>query len=575
MSEPVRITFFGGVSEIGKNMSLFDCGGKILIVDAGAMFPDNDMYGVDLVIPDYTWLEANQDRIVGLVLSHGHEDHTGGLPFLLRKVRVPAIYGTRFTLGLVEAKLAEHPQLETPPLLEVHPGDVLELDPFGVECIHVTHSIPGSLAFGIRTPVGNILHTCDFKMDPTPLEETPLDAAAFARYGEEGVRLLICDVTNVEQPGHVRSQQVVGDALRRIIRQAPARVIVTTFASNIHRIQQVINVSGEERRKVVIEGRSMVKTVEVAERLGYLRWGAAQRIDIDEMGLYPPEEITVLTTGSQGEPTSVLARMAANEHRKLHVCAGDTVVHSATPIPGNEDMIWRTVNNLFRLGANVIYRAIDEVHVSGHCYQEELKLVLSLVKPDHVVPYHGEARHQSYYHRVAGGMGYSGDRIHTLEPYDVLEVTRDHVRIVERLDGDAIMVDGTLMEDVGAPVLRERRILAESGVVMVSAVVEADLRTILDGPAVETRGFIHVDETWELIEEALDLVTQTIHQAPVERDIYDLERDVKGALSRLFRGRLGRRPMIVPVIFEVEGGNPVAHEGSHHGDGSDDDDLTE
>lgn len=565
MSEPVRITFFGGVSEIGKNMSAFECEGKILLIDAGAMFPDNDMYGVDLVIPDYSWLEANQERIVGLVLSHGHEDHTGGLPFLLRKVSLPIIYGTRFTLGLVEAKLAEHPQLEVPPLQEVKPGDVLELGPFAVECIHVTHSVPGSLGFGIRTPVGNIVHTCDFKMDPTPLEEGPLDAAAFARYGDEGVRLLICDVTNVEQTGHVRSQQVVGDALRRIIHEAPARVIVTTFASNIHRIQQAINICADEGRKVVIEGRSMVKTVEVAERLGYLRWGGAQRIDIGEMEMYPPQEICVLTTGSQGEPTSVLARMSVNEHRKLKVCDGDTVIHSATPIPGNEDMIWRTVNNLFRLGANVVYRAIDEVHVSGHCYQEELKLVLSLVRPDHVVPYHGEARHQRYYCRVAGSMGYTPERIHILEPYDVLEVTRDHVKVVERLGGDAIMVDGTLMEDVGAPVLRERRILAESGVVLVTAVVEADTRQILDGPAVETRGFIYVDESWELIDEALDVVTQAIHNAPVERDLYDVERDVKGALSRLFRSRMGRRPMIVPVLFEVEGGAPVEREGQHHG----------
>jgi len=538
-------------------MAVFDYQDQILIVDAGAMFPDNDMFGVDLVIPDYTWLEENQDRIAGIVISHGHEDHPGGLPFLLRRITAPPIYASRLTLGLIEAKLNEHPDIKSPTGIEVHAGDTIEVGPFSVEFVHVNHSIPGAFALGIRTQAGLIVHTCDFKIDRSPVDGRVMDTDAFARFGDEGVRLLICDVTNVEQPGHVKTQQIVGRAFERILREAKGRVIITTFASNIHRIQQAFDVAHALGRKVVIEGRSMLKTVDVAERLGYLTYERSARIDLGEMRDYAPEELLILTTGSQGEPTSVLTRISLGEHKKLVIEEGDTVIHSATPIPGNEGMIWRTVNNLCRLGAEVIYKAIDEVHVSGHGYQEELRLVLSLTRPEHIVPYHGEPRHQRYYRRLADEMGIQRERVHVLEPYDVLAVGPSGTSIVDRLDGDALMVDGALVGDVGASVLRERRLLSECGVVFASLTVEADTREILDGPDIQTRGLVYVDEAEALIDEALDLVSDTVESADPDLDTYELERLVKSALTKLFKVRLGRRPMIVPVIFEVEGGRPV------------------
>ncbi len=549
---PVRLTFFGGVGEIGKNMSVFECDGSILVVDVGAQFPENDMLGVDLVIPDYTYLEENQDRIAAVVLTHGHEDHVGGLPFFLERVTPPKIYGTRLTLGMVEAKLGEYSSLDVPSLVEVSAGDVLEEGPFRVELIHVNHSIPDAVALAISTPVGAIIHTADFKFDQTPIDEAALDSGAFARYGDEGVRLLICDSTNAERHGYVETARAVGEALGRIMERAQGRVIITTFASNVHRVQQVFDYSRRVGRKVVVDGRSMIRFADVAQRLGYLHYHPQDRIQADEMEDYDANQITIVTTGSQGEPTSALTRMSVGEHRKIAIEEGDTVVLSATPIPGNEALIWRTVNNLFRQGATVIYPPHELVHVSGHGNSEEIKLMLSLTKPQHVVPYHGEARHQHKFGILAVDAGIPAENVHMMLPYDVLEITESGAAIVDRLPGEALLVDGEGVGDVGAAVLRERRILSEDGVVFVSAVIDADTREIIDGPAIETRGFIYIDESEELMDAALDTVVATIADAGSDSEGYDLEREVKGALTRLFRQRTGRRPQVIPVIFELE-----------------------
>jgi len=550
----VRVTFFGGVGEIGKNMSIFESAGCIIVVDCGAKFPENDQLGVDLVIPDYTYLEQNQDRIAAVILTHGHEDHVGGLPYFLGRIQPPVIYGTRLTLGLVEAKLAEFSDVSRPSMEEVAAGDTLSEGPFEIELLHVNHSIPDSVGLALRTPAGIIIHTADFKFDQTPIGGRPLDSGAFARYGQDGVRLLISDSTNAERPGYVASERLVGETFLRLLDKAPGRVIIATFASNIHRVQQVLDASQRLGRKVVVDGRSMAQNVEMATRLGYLTYPQGLIISADEMSSHEPDEITIVTTGSQGEPTSALTRMAVAEHKKIEVEQGDTVVLSATPIPGNEELIWRTVNNLFRLGATVIYTPHELVHVSGHGNQEELKLMLSLTKPEHVLPYHGEPRHQHTYGRLAATMGVDPGNVHTVEPYQTVEVSGSGVKIVDRIPGEAMLVDGSIIGDVKSKLLRERRLLAEDGVVFVSAALAAGTRDILDGPAIETKGFVYVDESGHLIDEALDLATDIIHDSDEEMDLYDLERELKGALTKLFRSRTGRRPLVLPVLFEV-GGN--------------------
>jgi len=553
----VRVTFFGGVGEIGKNMSIFECDGCIVVVDCGAKFPENDQFGIDLVIPDYTYLEQNRDRIAAVILTHGHEDHVGGLPYLLRRIEPPVVYGTRLTLGLVQAKLAEFSDVSHPRLEEVAAGDCLSEGRFEIELLHVNHSIPDSVALALRTPAGNIVHTADFKFDQTPISGRPLDSGAFARYGQEGVRLLISDSTNAERPGYVSSERLVGETFLRLLDDAPGRVIIATFASNIHRVQQVLDASQRLGRKVVVDGRSMVQNVQMATRLGYLVYPQGLIIGADEMSFHEPDEITVVTTGSQGEPTSALTRMAVAEHKKIEVEEGDTVVLSATPIPGNEALIWRTVNNLFRLGATVIYTPHELVHVSGHGNQEELKLMLSLTKPEHVLPYHGEPRHQHTYRRLASTMGVDHDNVHMVEPYQVVELSASGVKVVDRIPGEAMLVDGSIIGDVKSKLLRERRSLGEDGVVFVSAALAAGTRDILDGPAIETKGFVYVDESGHLIDEGLDLVTDIIHDSDDDMDLYDLERELKGALTKLFRSRTGRRPLVLPVLFEV-GGNDEA-----------------
>ncbi len=547
----LRLTFLGGVGEIGKNTSVFECGDDMIVVDAGVKFPESDQFGVDVVIPDYSYLKQNEERIRGLVLTHGHEDHLGAIPYLVRAIKPPPVYGTRLTLGLMRAKLSEWDDVPEIEAHEVKAGDVIRLGCFEIEFIHVNHSIPDSCGLAITTPVGIIVHSGDFKFDQSPIDLRPLDLARFAYYGERGVLAFISDSTNVEKPGYVASERTVGEVFRRIFEEAPGRVLIATFASNIHRIQQVIDVSMLTGRKVCVDGRSMVDNVKVACELGYLRFPDDVRIGHGELDEYDPRQITIITTGSQGEPMAALSRMAVGEHPKIKVQPGDTVIMSATPIPGNEGLIWRTINNLFRLGANVIYSAIEDVHVSGHANQEELKMLLSVVRPKFVIPFHGERRHQHYYRRMARELGIPEERIFLLEPYEVLEITPDEARVVERVGEAPVLVDGGTVGDVGAAVLRERRKLSEDGIVFVSAAVNTATGEIVDGPAIETAGFVYVPESEELVDEALDCVAEVVEEAGPGAGFEELEAAVRRRLSRLFEQRVGREPIVVATILEV------------------------
>ncbi len=556
----LRMIFLGGVGEIGRNMSLLECGDDILVIDAGLGFPEDDMLGIDIVIPDHTYLVENKHRIRGLVLTHGHEDHVGGFPFFSQAMgSLPPVYATPLTCGLIDAKLREWDDLEEPDFHEVAPGDVIELGCFKVEFIHVNHSIPGACGLGIETPVGNVVHTGDFKIDHTPVDGAAIDAARFTDYGNRGVLLLIADATNAEKPGYVLSERTVGEKFHDIFLEAPGRVIIATFASNIHRIQQVFDVSAQHGRRVCVDGRSMLRNIEVATRLGYLKIAPGTQIEMGDLDDYDPRGTTILTTGSQGEPMSALVRMATGEHRRLKTQKQDTVILSANPIPGNETLIWRTVNNLCRQGAQVIYSRIDDVHVSGHANQEELKLMLSMTRPEYVVPFHGEPRHQRQFSRLAGSMGIEADRVLNVNPYEVLTVGPDGASIDERVPGEPVLVDGTGIGDVGAAVLRERRILSAEGVVFVTAVIDDGTGEILDGPVIESRGFVYVGSSGALLDEAADLATAAIEEAEPNEELEEVEARVRRVLQRAFKGRTGRRPMVIPVIFTV-GGEPQTDE---------------
>jgi len=551
-SDELRVIFLGGVGEIGKNMCVLECGDDIVVIDAGLKFPENDMLGIDIVIPDYSYLAENQDRIRGLVFTHGHEDHVGGLPYLLRDVQVPRIYATPLTLGFIRAKLSEWDTLAPVDSQTVQAGDVVHLGCFTIEFIQVNHSTPDAVGLGIETPAGIVVHTGDFKIDHTPVDGRVFDAARFTAYGDRGVLLLITDSTNAEKPGYVLSERTVGEKFRSIFSEAPGRVVVSTFASNIHRAQQVFDVSAQCGRKVCVDGRSMIRNVDVATELGYLKYDPGLRIDVGEVPGMDPRAVTILTTGSQGEPMSVLVRMSNDDHRYLTTEKDDTVILSATPIPGNEALIWRTVNNLYRQGARVIYSAIEAVHVSGHANQEELKLMLSMVRPKYVVPFHGEPRHQWQYTRLAKSMGYAEDRILILSDYDVLTISERGAAITEKIPGEPVFVDGEGVGDVGRAVLRDRRILSDDGIVFVAATIDDKTCTVADGPVIETRGFVHVQDSGDLLEQAMDLVGDVVEGARDDEDLDEIETRVKRALQKLFREQTGRRPMVIPVLFAVD-----------------------
>ena len=550
--DTAKIIPLGGASEIGKNMTAIEYGGQVLVIDCGLMFPDEEMLGVDIVIPDISYLLERADRVQGIVLTHGHEDHIGALPYVLRQMNVP-IWGTKLTLGLVRAKLDEHKLSDLTELHQMEAGDRLNIGAFDIETIRVTHSIPDGVGLAIRLPIGTIVHTGDFKFDHTPIDGKPLDFAKFAQLGEEGVLLLISDCTNVEKPGYVPSERVVGSMFEQVFARARGKIIIATFASNIHRIQQAFDTATQFDRKVAVAGRSMVENIEIARELGYLDVADETRVRLEDIPDLYPAEVVLMTTGSQGEPLSALTRIAMDDHAKVKVEKGDTVIISATPIPGNEDLVARTINRLFKRGADVVYDPIAAVHVSGHGNREELKLMLNLTRPKYVVPVHGEHRHVAKYVELADEIGVPRENVFPMEVGDVLEVGADGARLADKVPAGNVLVDGIGVGDVGDIVLRDRRHLAEDGVFVVVMSIDRTTGSIVGGPDVVSRGFVYMEEAEALVEEANDLVVQTVKGLTVDAatEWSAVKGDIRKALAKLLYARTHRRPMVIPVIMEV------------------------
>ena len=549
--QKLQVIPLGGLGEIGKNMTVIRYGDEMIVIDAGLMFPENDMLGVDLVIPDFNYLLENQECLKAIVLTHGHEDHIGALPYILKKISVP-VYGTKLTLGILEGRLKEN-GVDSGNLHAVMPGEIIMLGCFSVGFIRVNHSIPDSVGLSIKTPLGMIVHTGDFKIDYTPVDGKMTDFRRLADIGNKGVLLMLADSTNSEREGHTPSEKTVGIAFNREFQNAPGRIIVATFSSNVHRIQQVIDNAVKYKRKVAILGRSMVNVVNISQEMGYIHAPEGTLIDIEEVGNYPANKIVIITTGSQGEPMSALTRMALSDHRQVDILQGDTVIISATPIPGNEKLVAKTVDNLLRLGANVIYSRNDGIHVSGHASREELKLMHNLIKPKFFIPVHGELHHLFAHAKLAAELGMPKENIFVGENGFVFEFTRDRGRIVGRINWGVVMVDGLGVGDVGNIVLRDRRQLSQDGILIVVVTMNRESGKLVAGPDIVSRGFVYVRESEELMEEAKNRVIQALRRC-ADENIYDwttIKVNVKDVLAQYLFEQTRRRPMILPIIMEV------------------------
>ncbi|HZO92018.1 MAG TPA: ribonuclease J [Chthonomonadaceae bacterium] len=549
----LHIISLGGSGEVGKNMLAFHYEDTILVVDCGVMFPNEEQPGVDLIIPDITYLLERREQVKAICLTHGHEDHIGALPYVLKQLPVP-IYGTRLTLGMVRAKLAEHGLAGSTEFVEYPAEGAVAFGPLSVEAIHVTHSIPDAASLAIRSPVGTVVHTSDFKIDQTPIDNRLFDTSRFAQLGDEGVRLLISDSVNVERKGWCPSERSLVPVFDRFMRESMGRVIVATFGSNLHRVQTVFDVAARYGRKVAVFGRSMVQNIDTARSLGYLRISDAQRVRVEDIGEYHPVEIVILTTGSQGEPLAGLTRMSRDETAKVQIEPSDTVILSSTPIPGNEDMIWRVVNRIFRLGANVVYDLIQNVHVSGHAYQEELKMMINLTRPEYVAPYHGEPRHYHAYTQMALDMGFAPDGILTFEVGQMLEMDAEGVRrAAMTVPHGSVLVDGISAGGVSDVVLRDRRHLAQDGTVIVTVSMDRSTGEVLAGPDLLSRGFLHPEDSSELFEGAAERVTQALEELNYTEgsDLDTVRVTVHDTVARYLRKRTNRRPVVVPVIMEI------------------------
>lgn len=550
--EKIRVIPLGGLGEIGKNITAIEYGDEIIVVDCGISFPDEEMYGVDLVIPDINYLIDKKENIKGLFLTHGHEDHIGATPYILQQLNMP-VYGTKLTLGLVENKLREHNMLSDCILVPVDAGEDVILDKIRVEFIRVTHSIADSCALAIHTPLGIILHTGDFKIDYTPIDGLVMDLNRIGELGEEGVLLLLADSTNVERSGHSISEKTIGETLFRIFSNAKGRVIVATFASNIHRMQQIVNASLKYNRKISFSGRSMENISKVAMDLGYLHIPEESIVDIDDISKYSDENITIITTGSQGEPMAGLSRIAYGSHRKITINPNDLFIISASPIPGNDKMISKVINQLFRKGVYVIYEDLEEVHVSGHAYQEELKLVHTLAKPKYFMPVHGEYRHLKHHSDLAIRLGKDPKDVFTLETGQVLEVSNEGVDTSKRVRTGVIYVDGIGVGDVGNIVLRDRRYLAKDGMVTIVIAIERETYSIVAGPDIITRGFVYAREAEELINDIKEISREEV-EACLNNNVVEwhiLKTSVKKSVEQLLYDRTKRRPIIFPIIMDV------------------------
>ena len=550
---PLRIIPLGGLNEIGKNMTVFECGNDMFIVDCGLAFPDSDMPGVDLVIPDFTYVEQNIDKVRGIVITHGHEDHIGGLAYLLKKVNIP-VYATRLTIGLIEGKLKEHNLLSQTKLNVVTPRQTVKMGCMAVEFIHVNHSIPDAVGLAIHTPAGIVIHTGDFKVDFTPIEGGIIDLARFGELGNRGVLALMSDSTNAEKPGHTASERKVGSSFENLFAKAEGkRIIIATFASNIHRIQQIINNAVRTDRKVAVFGRSMLNVISTAMELGYLSVPEGVIIDLEAMNKYPPEKIVLITTGSQGEPMSALTRMAMNEHRSVTITPMDYIIISATPIPGNEKYVTRVVNELLKAGAEVIYESMYDVHVSGHACQEELKLIMALTRPRFFIPVHGEYKHLKKSAGLANSIGIPESNIIIGSIGDVIEIDGTDLRITGKVTAGRVLVDGLGVGDVGSIVLRDRKHLAEDGLIVVVATIESESGTILAGPDILSRGFVYVRESEEMMEAARDILRKTLESclAGGVRDWNGIKSSLRDSLSDYIYMKTKRNPMILPIIEEI------------------------
>lgn len=551
--EKVRISFLGGMNEIGKNMTLYEYKNDMFIVDCGLAFPTAELPGVDLVIPDFTHVVNYSDRIRGIIVTHGHEDHIGGLAYLLKQVNIP-VYATKLTIGLIKGKLEEHGLLNKVKLVEIKPRDNITLGSFNIELIHVNHSIPDAVGLAIRCPAGIIIQTGDFKIDTTPVDGDMIDLPRFAEYGKKGVLALLSDSTNAERPGYTMSEKNVGESFELLFRKAKGkRIIVATFASNIHRVQQIIDVANARGRKVAVIGRSLENLVKVGEELGYLNVPQNILIPIDTIKSYPDDKLVIITTGSQGEPMSALTKIAMGEHRKVTITPNDYVIISATPIPGNEKMVGAVVNALMKRGVEVIYEKMYEVHASGHACQEDLKLMIGLVKPKYFIPVHGEQKHLMKHAFLARAMGIEDKNIYISEIGETVELTDSYIKKAGNIPAGDVYVDGLGVGDVGNVVLNDRKRLSQDGIIIVVATIDAHDGYVVSGPDIVSRGFVYVKDNEDLMNAARDLACRVIDEQYDSRyhDWNSVKTKLRDEISHLMYEKTKRSPMILPIFMEI------------------------
>ena len=551
-SKKIKVIPLGGLLEIGKNMTVFEYGSDLIILDCGLAFPDDDMLGIDMVIPDITYLQKHKNRIRGIVLTHGHEDHIGALPYVLKEFNVP-VYGTKLTLGILKNKLTEHGILNSTKLNVINPGETFKLGEFGIEFIRSNHSIADAVAVALHTPAGIILHTGDFKIDPTPIDGDMIDLGRIGELGKKGILLLMSDSTNAERKGYTMSERTVGHTFDSIFENCSKRIFVATFASNIHRVQQIINAAVKNGRKVAVSGRSMVNVLTAAIELGYMKIPKNTLIDLDEIGRYSKEQLVIVTTGTQGEPMSALSRMAYSGHKKVNIEADDLVIISASPIPGNEKTISNVINELLKHGAEVIYESLADVHVSGHACQEELKIILSLAKPKYFMPVHGEFKHLSRHREPALQTGINPKNIFMMENGMVLEVSASNAKVTGIVPSGRVLVDGLGVGDVGNIVLRDRKHLAQDGLIVVVLTMDKASRTVVAGPDIISRGFVYVRESEDLMESMREKAADVLDEC-LDNNVLDwasLKSQLKNELGGFIFSKTKRKPMILPVIMDI------------------------
>lgn len=551
--EKIRLVPLGGLGEVGKNMMVVEYGDDVVIIDVGVMFPDDEMYGVDLVIPDTGYLADKKHRIRGILITHGHEDHVGSLPYVLPMLDFPPVYATRLTHGLISVKLKEHKILEKTVINVIEPGSQVPLGQCEAEFFRVNHSIPDAIGIVLHTPIGTVVHTGDYKFDYTPVDGKPADLGALGRIGNEGVLVMMGDSTRVETPGYTLSERVINESLDKIFANAPGRILIATFASLISRIQQIIDTADRYERFIALVGRSMQNNVQMAIELGYLNVPKGMFIRAEDVNKFEPEQVVIICTGSQGEPTSALTRIANQDHRLISIKAGDTVILSATPVPGNEKMVHRTINRLFRQGADVLYQGISNVHVSGHGAQEELKLMLSLVRPKFFVPVHGEYRQLILHAKLASSLGIPRENIVVAEDGDMIEVTPDAIKLAGHTASGNVFVDGLSVGDVGQIVLRDRRALSQDGILIAVLTIDKETGQPVAGPDIVTRGFVYVRDSEELLAEARERVLAALHgsHGHPSSDWSFVKDKIKYTLSEFLYEKTRRCPMILPVVMEV------------------------